>query len=93
MGAGAKSPSPLAPFAHDWVGGNIRGLSAFAGTLQGYVPEMARVATALEAKVSQIVGDAGWQGSAASGFTKAWEHDAEGVTALGVMISAAGRRR
>ncbi len=90
MGAGAKSPSPLAPFAHNWVGGDIRGLSAFAGTLYGYVPEMATVATALEEKVSQIVGGAGWQGSAATGFTKAWDHDAAGVSALVVMISAAG---
>ena len=30
---GAKSPSALAPFAHDWVGGDIHGLSAYAGTL------------------------------------------------------------
>ena len=90
MGAGAKSPSALAPFAHNWVGGNIHGLSAYAGTLYGYVPKLSDVATALDKKVSQIVGDAGWKGSAAAAFSKAWQHDATGATALAVMISAAG---
>ena len=87
---GAKSPSALAPFAHDWIGGDIHGLSAYAGTLYGYVPRLSDVATALDTKVSHIVGDAGWKGSAASAFTKAWQHDATGATALAVMVSAAG---
>jgi uncharacterized protein YukE len=87
---GAKSPSALAAFAHDWVGGDIHGLSAYAGTLYGYVPRLSDVATALDTKVSHIVGDAGWKGSAASAFTKAWQHDATGATALAVMVSAAG---
>ena len=90
MGTGAKSPSALAPFAHNWVGGDIHGLSAYAGTLYGYVPRLSDVATALDKKVSQIVGDAGWKGSAAAAFTKAWQHDATGATALAVMVSAAG---
>jgi uncharacterized protein YukE len=87
---GGKSPSPLAPFASDWVGGDIHGLSACAGTLYGYAPRLTDVATALDKKVTQIVGDAGWQGSAASAFSKAWEHDSAGATALGVMISLVG---
>ena len=86
----AKSPSALAPFAHDWIGGDIHVLSAYAGTLYGYVPRLSDVATALDTKVSHIVGDAGWKGSAASAFTKAWQHDATGATALAVMVSAAG---
>ena len=90
MGAGAKSPSALASFAYDWIGGDVHGLSAYAGTLYGYVPRLSDVATALDKKVSQIVGDAGWKGSAASSFSKAWQHDATGATALAVMISAAG---
>ena len=45
---GAKSPSALAPFAHDWIGGDIHGLSAYAGTLYGYVPRLSDVATALD---------------------------------------------
>lgn len=90
MGAGAKSPSPLAPVAHDWIGGDIQGLSAFAGTLYGYVPQIADVATALNTKVTRIVADAGWQGPAASAFTKAWERDSAGAAGLGLMLSLAG---
>ena len=90
MGTGAKSPSALAPFAYDWVGGDIHGLSAYAGTLYGYVPEINDVATALDGKVKQIVGAAGWQGPAASAFTKAWDHDAEGASALATVTSSTG---
>ncbi|HEV2377921.1 MAG TPA: hypothetical protein VGS19_37895 [Streptosporangiaceae bacterium] len=88
--SGAKSPSALAPFAYDWVGGDIHGLSAYAGTLYGYAPKINNVAAALNGKVSQIVGDAGWQGSAASAFTKAWDHDATGAAALATVTSATG---
>jgi len=88
--SGAKSPSALAPFAYDWIGGDIHGLSAYAGTLYGYVPEINDVATTLDGTVKQIVGDAGWQGSAASAFTKAWDHDAAGASALATVTSATG---
>jgi uncharacterized protein YukE len=88
--SGAKSPSALAPFAYDWIGGDIHGLSAYAGTLYGYVPEINDVATALDGTVKQIVGAAGWQGSAASAFTKAWEHDAAGASALAAVTGKTG---
>jgi hypothetical protein len=90
VGTGATSPASLPPFAHDWVGGDIHGLSAFSGTLYRYVPEIGDVVTALDKKVSQIAGDAGWQGSAASAFTRNWEQDAAGANALGVVINSAG---
>lgn len=90
MGSGAKTPSALAPFSHDWIGGDIPGLSAYAGTLYGYVPEINDVATALDGKVKQIVGAAGWQGSAASAFTKAWDHDAQGCSALATVTTSTG---
>jgi uncharacterized protein YukE len=90
VGSGSKAPSALAPFAHDWVGGDIHGLSAYAGTLYGYVPEIDNVATALGKKVGQIVGDARWQGSAAASFAKAWDRDSVAATALALTISAAG---
>lgn len=90
MGSGAKTPSALAPFSYDWIGGDIHGLSAYAGTLYGYVPEINDVAAALDGKVKQIVGAAGWQGSAAAAFTKAWDHDAQGASALATVISATG---
>jgi uncharacterized protein YukE len=87
---GAKSPSPLAAFAHNWIGGDIHGLSAYSGTLYGYVPEITNVVTALDNRVTRIVGDASWTGSAASAFTKAWERDSTGATALGLVISQTG---
>jgi hypothetical protein len=90
VGSGAKTPSALAPFSRDWIGGDIHGLSAYAGTLYGYVPEINDVATALDGKVKQIVGAAGWQGSAASAFTTAWDHDAQGAAALATVTSSTG---
>jgi uncharacterized protein YukE len=86
----AKSLARLAPFAYDWVGGDIGGLAAFAGTLYGYVPEFEDVITALDRKVSQIVGDAGWQGAAASAFTGNWEQISAEITAVGLVIVQAG---
>jgi uncharacterized protein YukE len=87
---GAKSPSTLAPFAFDWIGGDIHGLSAYCGTLYGYLPEITNVVTTLDNRVARIVGDASWQGTAASSFTKAWERDSAGATALGLVISQTG---
>ncbi len=88
--SGAKSPSSLAPFAYDWIGGDIHGLSACAGTLYGYVPEIKGVATSLDGTVKGIVGGAGWQGSAASAFTTAWDRDAVGASALATVTSTTG---
>lgn len=90
MGAGAKSPSALAPFAHNWVGGDIHGLSAYAGTLYGYAPEINDVASALNGKVRATVGAAGWQGTAASAFSGAWGRDAQGCAALSTMTTGTG---
>jgi uncharacterized protein YukE len=85
-----KSLLPLASFAHEWVGGDIHGLAAFAGTLYGYVPEMEDVVTALNKKVGQIVTDAGWQGSAASAFTSNWETISAQVNAIGLVVIQTG---
>ena len=88
--AGAKSPSTLPPFADNWVGGNIHGLSALAGTLYRYAPEITGVSTALDKKVGQIAGDGGWQGDAAASFTKAWEKDS--ITGTGLAWQSNRRR-
>src|SRR5579875_606744 len=88
--AGAKSPSALASFAHNWVGGDIHGLSAYAGTLYGYSPKISDVSTALNSKVSATVGAAGWQGSASSAFSAAWDRDSQGCSALSSMTDGTG---
>lgn len=89
--SGGKQPSSLASFSYDWVGGDIHGLSRFAGTMYGYMPEIEGVVKALDAKVDQIVHDAGWSGDAADGFRKAWESDSLGATALSGAIEQIGQ--
>jgi uncharacterized protein YukE len=86
----AKSLLPLAPFTYDWVGGDIHGLAALAGTLYGYVPEFNDVVTALDKQVSRIVGDAGWQGKAASAFTQNWERISAETNAVGLVTINTG---
>src|ERR1700733_8156251 len=76
----------LAPFAHDWIGGDIDGLAELAGTLYGYAPQVTSVATALNTQVRRVVDAAGWQGHAASAFTAAWQRDS--VTAQAVGLAA-----
>jgi uncharacterized protein YukE len=85
-----KSLLPLAAFAHTWVGGDIHGLAAFAGTLYGYVPGMEDVVTALNKQVTGIVTDAGWQGSAARAFTGNWEKVSAQVNAVGLVVIQTG---
>lgn len=85
-----KALLPLASFAHTWVGGDIHGLAALAGTLYGYVPGMESVVTALDKQVSQIVTDAGWQGSAAKAFTGNWEKVSAQVSAVGLVVIQTG---
>jgi uncharacterized protein YukE len=89
-GLAGKAPARLMPFAYDWVGGDIHGLSSLAGTLYGYPPKMADVVTALDKKVSQVVSDAGWQGSAASSFSSHWEQAAAETNAVGLTVIDAG---
>jgi uncharacterized protein YukE len=82
---------PLAPFSHDWVGGNIDGLAALAGTLYGYAPKMDAVADALDGQVGQLVNAAGWQGAAASSFTASWSKDSQTARALGLATDQVGQ--
>ncbi len=76
--------APLAPFSHDWVGGNIAGLAALASTLYGYTPKMNAVADTLDSQVHTLVGAASWQGAAASSFSAAWGRDSQVARALGL---------
>jgi uncharacterized protein YukE len=82
-----ESASPLASFASQWVGADIRGLHALAATLYGYRPEIAGVTTTLNQEVSQLTGGGqGWRGPAASAFSAAWRRDADAVEALALVI-------
>jgi uncharacterized protein YukE len=81
----------LAPFSYNWVGGNIRGLAALAGTLYGYAPKMDAVADALDGQVGQLVNGAGWQGDAASSFKASWSKDSQTSRALGLATDQVGQ--
>lgn len=83
MASGTKTAASLPTFAHDWVGGDIHGLAAFAATLDGYVPRVDDVVGAVGQKVRATVSAEGWQGSAADAFEAAWQKDATAITALG----------
>ena len=81
-----ESASPLASFAAQWVGADIRGLHALAATLYGYRAEIAGVTTTLNQEVSQLTGAQGWRGPAASAFSAAWRRDADAAEALALVI-------
>lgn len=88
--SGATGISALAPFSYEWIGGDIRGLSALAGTLYGYVPHITGVTAALDSQVQALVGACGWTGSAASAFERAYESDAQAAHGLAALIQDAG---
>jgi uncharacterized protein YukE len=100
--------SPLAAFCYDWIGGNIRGLQGIAETLCAYLPRVQDLVGTLSVAVTDLTSDSpdGWQGTAASAFTAAWqkqtqtvelsqienalESDAYDVSKHGVQIGADG---
>ena len=87
----AKAPVSLAPFAFDWIGGDIHGLQALAARLSTYVPAMTDIITALDRRATQLTSDDrdGWQGSAASAFTASWHKDALAAAALAMVTDQA----
>ena len=93
MGSTTNPPVSLAPFAFDWVGGDIHGLQALSIRLSSYVPAITDVTAALDRRAGQLTSDGpdGWQGSAASAFTAAWGRDALTAGALAAVIDQAGQ--
>jgi uncharacterized protein YukE len=87
---GATSVSALAPFSHDWIGGDIRGLSATAGTLYGYVPQLNAATSVLDGEVESLAGAVGWTGPAASAFERQYQADAQAANGLAALIEDAG---
>jgi hypothetical protein len=81
--------SPLAAFSYDWIGGNIRGLQGIAETLYAYLPRVQDLTGTLSVTVSDLTSDSpdGWQGTAASAFTAAWQKQAETAAALEVYVT------
>jgi hypothetical protein len=52
MGSTTNQPVSLAPFAFDWVGGDIHGLQALSIKLSSYVPAIIDVITALDRRAA-----------------------------------------
>jgi uncharacterized protein YukE len=86
-----KEPSPLAPFSHDWIGGDIRGLSAFASVLYGYAPNIDNVAGTLDGQVNGMVSAAHWQGAGASAFKSSWDKDSVAAQKIASMAVGIGQ--
>lgn len=77
--SGAKS---LAPFAYDWVGGDIHGLQMLGEQCSGAVSELNSVDQALSRKVAAVVDAGSWEGSAANAFRSAWDADSKAAAQL-----------
>jgi uncharacterized protein YukE len=89
----ATTPSPLARFSHDapaWIGGDIHGLSQFAGLLYGYAPKINNVAGTLNEQVDRMVSAANWQGAGASAFKSSWDKDSVAAQGLAAMADGIG---
>jgi uncharacterized protein YukE len=69
------SEGTLAPHAFDWVGGDMVGLQALQGECAKVASTITTTDKALSGQVSQVVGAADWNGSAASAFSSAWDQD------------------
>ena len=93
MGSTTSPPVSLAPFAFDWVGGDIHGLQALSIRLSSYVPAIVDVTTALDRRAGQLTSDGpgAWRGSAASAFTVSWGRDALTAGALATVIDQAAQ--
>jgi hypothetical protein len=57
MGSTMNPPVSLAPFAFDWVGGDIHGLQALSIRLSSYVPAIVDVTTDLDRRAGQLTSD------------------------------------
>ncbi|MGH3165728.1 MAG: hypothetical protein ACRDN0_07515 [Trebonia sp.] len=70
--SGAKA---LAPFAYDWVGGDIHGLQMLGEQCSRAASVINTSDQALSRKVAAVVEAGSWEGSAASAFSTAWNAD------------------
>jgi hypothetical protein len=81
--AAAREPTPLAPLPQQWTGGDIRGLSMFAGVLCEYVRAIYHVVAELDGKFSELAGAEDRQDGSARALRTAWDHDAAAARAVG----------
>lgn len=78
----------LPSFAYQWVGGDIHGLDSFQTTCTVTASQLDDADRALSGQVSDVVGGAGWTGSAADAFSGAWDKDSK----AGAQLAGAWRK-
>jgi hypothetical protein len=89
----SKSPSALAAFSYNWVGGDIRGLSRLAGVLYSFAEQSAEPPSALQHVVDRLVTESGeptWKGSAADNFKTDFGQDIVDVKWMCGRVEAVG---
>lgn len=89
----SKSPSALATFSFNWVGGDIHGLSTLAGVLYGFAEQSREPASALQHVVDRLVAESGkgsWKGSAADNFKTDFGRDVADVAWMRARVEAVG---
>lgn len=67
----------LAPFSHEWVGGDIWGLDALIRQCDSVASRITDVSEVLSRQVSSMAGAGGWTGKASDAFTAAWDKDSK----------------
>ncbi len=75
----ARSASPLATFAEDWVDGDIHGLQVLANTLYGHAFQITDAMAVLDQRMSRLA-------PAGSMFAAAWRRDSATAAALASVI-------
>jgi hypothetical protein len=80
--AAAREPTPLAPLPQQWTGGDIRGLSLFAGVLCEYVRVIHNVVAELDRRFGELTEAGDRQASSARALRTAWDLDAAAARAV-----------
>ncbi|MBP0461370.1 WXG100 family type VII secretion target [Streptomyces montanisoli] len=73
-----------------WVGGDIGGLEAMGTAYVKAKKSLDDVVKPLGDQADKLVGDAGWEGEAASSFREAWTADSMAAGAFAELVSAVG---
>ena len=73
-----------------WVGGDIPGLQSMGSAMSQATSKTSQIVSTLESKVTTLVDDAEWRGSAATAFRKVWSQSAFEVGSLNAVVTDVG---
>jgi uncharacterized protein YukE len=83
--------SGLPSLRHDWVGGDIHGLSALAEQCSRIAPQIGEAGSVLNARAGELSCTAGWEGEGASAFSSGWAKVSAAGSQLAGMWDAIGQ--